>query len=153
MSIRQAVLSDLGIVKHISEVTISEIYPHYYPKGAVDFFLEHHSADNILSDIKMKRVFLCCDVTQDAIGTITIKHNEICRIFVLPSRQGRGFGTELLDFAEKVISDQYSTIVLAASLPAKQIYLARGYKDTEFNIISVRNNDFLCYDVMEKQVY
>ena len=38
MDIRQATLSDLSIIKRISEVTISEIYPHYYPKGAVDFF-------------------------------------------------------------------------------------------------------------------
>ena len=26
------------------------------------------------------------------------------------------------------------------------------YKETEFNIIATRDNDFLCYDVMEKQV-
>ena len=39
MDIRKATLSDLSIIKRISEVTISEIYPHYYPKGAVDFFL------------------------------------------------------------------------------------------------------------------
>lgn len=52
MSIRQAVLADLSIVKNISEITISEIYPHYYPKGAVGFFLEHHREENILDDIK-----------------------------------------------------------------------------------------------------
>lgn len=152
MSIRQAVLSDLDRVQYISEVTISEIYPHYYPKGTVDFFLGHHSEDNILSDIEMNHVFLYFDAAQDAIGTITIKQNEICRLFVLPSRQGMGVGTELLDFAEKIISCQYSKIVLDASLPAKQIYLKRGYKETEFNIILTRDNDFLCYDVMERQV-
>ncbi len=58
----------------------------------------------------------------------------------------------MLDFAEKRISGQYSKIVLDASLPAKQIYLKRGYKEIEFNIITTRGNDFLCYDVMEKQV-
>ena len=63
-----------------------------------------------------------------------------------------GIGTELLDFAEKIISFQYSKIVLDASLPAKQIYLKRGYKETEFNIILTKDNDFLCYDVMENQV-
>lgn len=152
MSMRQAVLSDLDRVKYISEVTISEIYPHYYPKGAVVFFLGHHSEDNILSDIEMNHVFLYFDAAQDAIGTVTIKQNEICRLLVLPSRQGMGVGTELLDFAEKIISCQYSKIVLDASLPAKQIYLKRGYKETEFNIILTRDNDFLCYDVMEKQV-
>ena len=40
MSIRQAVLSDLDRVQYISEVTISEIYPHYYPKGQWIFSLD-----------------------------------------------------------------------------------------------------------------
>ena len=93
MSIKQAVLSDLSIVKKISEVTISEIYPHYYPKGAVDFFLTHHSEANILSDIRLNRVFLCLDTKQNVVGTVTIKTNEICRLFVLPSYQGKGYGT------------------------------------------------------------
>ena len=92
MSMKQASLSDLSIIKRISEITISEIYPHYYPKGAVDFFLTHHSEANILNDIKLNRVFLCSDIMQNPVGTVTIKTNEICRLFVLPSYQGKGYG-------------------------------------------------------------
>ena len=117
----------------------------------MDFFLTHHSEANILSDIRLNRVFLCLDTKQNFVGTVTIKTNEICRLFVLPSCQGKGYGTELLDYAEKEISCQYSKIVLDASWPAKKIYLHRGYKDVEFNIIATENSDFLCYDVMEKQ--
>ena len=84
MRIKQAVLSDLSIVKKISEVTISEIYPHYYPKGAVDFFLTHHSEANILSDIRLNRVFLCLDAKQNVVGTVTIRKNEICRLLSFP---------------------------------------------------------------------
>ena len=152
MSIRQAVLTDLNTVKNISELTISEIYPHYYPKGAVDFFLEHHSEENILDYIKKNRVFHCLDTSQNVIGTVTVKGNEICRLFVLPDYQGKGFGTEMLDFAERIISEQYSRVVLDASLPAKQIYLKRGYRDVKFIIITAGGSDFLCYDVMEKKI-
>ena len=150
MSIRKGVLSDLSMVRQISEVTISEIYPRYYPKGAVDFFLKHHSEDHISRDLERDLVYLCLDESREIVGTITIKENEISRLFVLPSRQGMGFGTEMLDFAEKMISERYPKIVLDASLPAKKIYLQRGYKDTEFHIISTENQDFLCYDVCEK---
>ena len=152
MNILQAVLSDLSLVKAISADTISEIYPHYYPKGAVDFFLSHHSEANICSDIKLQRVYLCVDMEQNAVGTVTVRDNEICRLFVLPAYQGKGYGTEMLDFAEKVISDHYSKIVLDASFPAKNMYLKRGYKVAEYNIISTDHGDFLCYDVMEKQI-
>lgn len=152
MSIRQAVLADLSTVKHIAETTISEIYPHYYPEGAVDFFLEHHSKEKILQDIERNRVFLSLDNAQNVTGTVTIHENEISRLFVLPHCQGRGFGTELLDFAERTISEKYARAVLDASLPAKKLYLRRGYGDVDFHILPVKGNDFLCYDVMEKQV-
>lgn len=152
MSIRQASLSDMSVVKMISEVTIAETYPHYYPKGAVDFFLAHHNEDNIVNDIKSNRIFLCVDIKQNVVGTITIKANEICRLFVLPSYQGKGYGTEMLDFAEKIISQQYAKSILDASLPAKKLYQTRGYEAAEFNVIPTDYNDFLCYDVMEKKL-
>lgn len=157
MSIKQAALSDLSLVKRITETTISEIYPHYYPQGAVEFFLSHHSESAIAEDIKRNRVFLCFKAGEIAVGTITIKENEIGRLFVLPEVQGRGYGTRMLDYAEELISRQYRKAVLAASLPAKRLYQKRGYKDADFHIIPVKNNDFLCYDVcvktLERQIH
>lgn len=104
MSIRKAVLSDVDIVKMIADTTISEVYPHYYPEGAVEYFLSHHSEQNIAGDIEENRVFLCLDPEQKVVGTVTVRDNEICRLFVLPECQGRGYGTEMLDYAEKLIS-------------------------------------------------
>lgn len=152
MSIRTAFLSDLETVKTITHTTISEIYPHYYSGGAVEFFLEHHSADNIINDIESNCVFICMDSNQNAVGTVTIKNNEILRLFVLPQYQGKGFGSELLEYAENAVSINYSEIKIDASLSAKAIYLKRGYKETEYHIIKTRNNDFLCYDVMTRKI-
>ncbi|MDE6728306.1 MAG: GNAT family N-acetyltransferase [Oscillospiraceae bacterium] len=147
----KAELSDLDIVKRISAATISEIYPRYYPKGAVDFFLKHHSESNIIDDIKQNHVFLCCE-NENIVGTVTIKGNEICRLFVLPEFQGKGYGGALLDFSEKNIFEKYSDIILDASLPAKGIYIKRGYKETEYKIIKTHCDDFLCYDIMVKHL-
>ena len=61
MKIYQAGEQDFETVKFITAETIQEIYPHYYPKGAVDFFLAHHSDDHIREDICAGRVFLICD--------------------------------------------------------------------------------------------
>lgn len=152
MSIRKAVLTDLGTVKDIVRVTISTIYPHYYPKGAVDFFLAHHNDENIRRDIARGQVFLCFAGMRAVTGTVTVKDNEICRLFVLPQWQGRGFGRELLDFAENIAAGQYAEIVLDASLPAKHIYQKRGYTETEFHMIKAGHGDFLCYDVMKKSI-
>lgn len=61
MYIKKATRSDLETVYKITKTTIEQTYPHYYAKGAVAFFLEHHSKDHIASDIQAGSVFLCCD--------------------------------------------------------------------------------------------
>ena len=152
MCLRQAVLSDLNTVKYVAESTISEVYPHYYPRGAVNFFLKHHSEANIVHDIEQNQVFLCQDAAGNVVGTVTVSGNEIRRLFVLPALQGKGYGTEMLDYAEKTISGQAPEIVLAASFPAKGMYLKRGYEVVSYHMLPTDNHDFLCYDVMKKQV-
>lgn len=149
MNIVKAQSENFEIVKLIAHKTISEIYSHYYARGVVDFFLAHHNDENIEKDISAENVFLIMD-GKDTIGTITIKENEVCRLFVLPKHQGKGAGKQLLDFAEEIISDKYKEIYLDSSLPAKNIYRKRGYVTVESHTISVENGDVLCYDVMKK---
>lgn len=151
MSIYKAESTDLPTVKNIVQTTIAEIYPHYYPAGAVAFFAAHHSDDNIMSDITAGRVYICRSANGEAVGTVTVKANEICRLFVLPEHQGNGHGRELLDFAEAEISANYNEIRLDSSLPAKAVYRKRGYKDLEFRTVKTDGGDYLCYDVMSRR--
>ena len=148
ISMKKAGLSDLETVSYIVKTTVSTVYPHYYPAGAVEFFLKHHSAENISGDIEENRVFLCFDAEQNAVGTVTVKENEICRLFVLPQQQEQGYGNGMLSYAENMIFGGYSEIRLDASWPAKKIYQQRGYQEAEFHIIETEDGDFLCYDVM-----
>lgn len=150
VQIQKADLLNLSTIETITQTTIRQIYPRYYPQGAVDFFAEHHNSDNISKDIQHGYVFLCYDNNWQAVGTVTIKENEICRLFVLPEHQGQGYGSAMLDFAEKLIFEKYPQVSLDASLPAKGIYLKRGYVITEAHSISCSNGDYLCYDVMMK---
>lgn len=149
MQIVKARTEKFDIIKHITHKTISEIYPHYYAKGVVDFFLAHHNNENIMKDILAGYVYLILD-GEEAIGTVTIKENEICRLFVLPEHQHRGVGRQLLDFAEEMIAEEYTEIYLDSSLPAKNSYLKRGYVAVEAHKIVAENGDVLCYDLMEK---
>ena len=58
MKIITAEKKDFKNVKNITATTIESIYPHYYPRGAVDFFLSHHNDENIESDIESGIVYL-----------------------------------------------------------------------------------------------
>ncbi len=152
MQIRMANLEDLAVVVKITQETIRTVYPHYYPAGAVDFFLAHHHPDNIRKDIIENNVFLCISDQDEPVGTVTVKENEIARLFVLPVHQGRGYGRALLDFAEESISESYDIAVLDVSFPAKNIYLKRGYRGEAFEAIPTENGDFLCHDTMQKRL-
>ena len=105
----------LNIVSKITQQTINEIYPHYYPIGAVEFFKAHHKESSILADIKKGIVYLLKD-NDDFVGTVTIKENEICRLFVLPKYQHKGYGKELINYAESEIFKNYGEVILDASL-------------------------------------
>ena len=151
MNIRIANEFDFESVKRITQTTIKTVYPKYYPAGAVQFFCDHHSDEKILEDIKANRVYLI-ENEENEVGTVTICGNEINRLFVLTKYQHMGYGRALMDFAEKMISKETDTVVLDASLPAKKIYLLRGYKATDYNMIKTDNGDYLCFDVMERHV-
>lgn len=150
MTIKQALSSDFETIKSITHQTIKSVYPHYYPSGAVDFFLSHHSDEAVQKDILNGYVFICFSDENIPVGTVTISSNEINRLFVLPRYQGKGFGGSLLNFAEKRIFSQYREVHLSASLPAKIIYLKRNYTITQSHSLNTENGDFLCYDVMTK---
>lgn len=149
MKIKKAQISDLELVSNITRTTIKAVYPNYYPKGAVDFFLSHHSIENIRNDIETENIYLL-SFEDNTIGTITVKENHINRLFILPEFQKKGGGRILMDFAEKLISEKYKEIATDASLPAKGMYLKRGYTETSYNTILTENGDYLCYDEMKK---
>lgn len=151
MRIEIAASHMVPIVRNITQETIDKIYPQYYPVGAVSFFKAHHNDNHISSDIESGNTFLLYE-NDTAAATITIRENRILRLFVLPEYQHRGYGKALLEFSEKAISNTYSEVILDASFPAKQIYLKRGYVDKEYHIIKTDNGDYLCYDVMVKQL-
>ena len=76
MEIRKASPADLPMVGFITRRTIQEVYPHYYPRGAVEFFLDWHKDKSILPDIEREEVYLLFDGGMAA-GTVTLHGEEI----------------------------------------------------------------------------
>ncbi len=150
MQIIKADAIHLNTVYDIVQTTIDKIYPHYYPEGAVKFFKEHHCKKNIITDISNGYVYILVTESSVAAGTVTVKNNELNRLFVSPEFQGKGFGKALLNFAEDKIFTSYDEIIISASLPSKNIYINRNYIETSYNQIATDCGDYLCYDEMRK---
>lgn len=152
MKIIPASPADFETIRQITQDTIRSVYPHYYPAGAVQFFLNHHNDASIQEDISEKRVFLCVSDEDEIVGTVTVNENDIGRLFVLPQYQGNGYGRALLDFAEQLIAKKYENAVLDVSFSAKAIYLKRGYTFVKWNTIETDNGDYLCFDEMSRKL-
>ena len=148
--IRLAEIADLETVLQITHDTISEIYSHYYAEGVVEFFQEHHSRENVLSDIENGIVWLL-EEEGSMVGTVTIKEDAVNRLFVLPGYQSHGYGSQLMDFAEDKIAQKFDYVHIDSSLAAKEMYLKRGYKEKKTCRIPADNGDTLIYDEMEKR--
>ena len=149
--ILKAAEKDLDMVVKITHITISVIYSHYYAIGVVDFFLKHHSRQNILTDIQNGIVWLL-EQDNSLVGTVTVKENAVNRLFVLPKYQSRGLGSELMDFAETNIAERFHSVHIDSSLAAKEMYLKRGYREKKTCRIQADNGDVLVYDEMEKVI-
>lgn len=74
-----------AIISGIVEKTIQNVYPHYYPTGAVQFFLDLHSEVRIGKVMSYEEIYLVM-VHGNIIGTGSIRKNGICRLFI-PAKQ------------------------------------------------------------------
>lgn len=137
-------------VAAIVKETIQKVYPHYYPSGAVQFFLDLHSEARIEEVMYSEEIYLVV-VRGNVIGTGSIRKNEICRLFILPEYQGKGYGSRLMDLLEARIFENYPKVHVDASFPAESMYLRRGYQIISYEKIQTENGDFLCYHIMEKE--
>lgn len=121
--------------------TIQKVYPHYYPPGAVQFFLDLHSEARIKEVLFCEEIYLAL-VQGNIIGTGSIRKNEICRLFILPEFQGKGYGSRLMDLLEARIFENDPKVHVDASFPAESMYLKRGYQIISYEKIQTKNGDF-----------
>jgi lactoylglutathione lyase len=150
MEIITATTEHLSIIHDIATAVICDIYPRYYPKGAVDIFLGYQTYECIQKDIERGSIYLL--KTQNGfVGTVTVVSNHVSRLFVLKEHQRKGYGTVLLRFAEQKIFEQSNTVLLCSSLPSVTLYQKHSYQCISFHTEQAKNGDVLWYPLMEKK--
>ena len=83
-------------VAEIVDKTIRAVYPHYYPPGAVQFFLDLHNEQRIRVAFAREDIYFAA-VKGEIVGTGSIRGNEICRLFILPEYQAKGYGSHVFE--------------------------------------------------------
>ncbi len=136
---------------NVLHTTIKTIYPKYYPKEVVDFFCQHHSKEHILDGIASGNMGVLVD-GYVIVGTGCFDSSHITGVYVLPSYQKRGCGTQIMNCLETEISKKHDIAILDASLPAACLYEHRGYKTVGHGIYELENDVKLVYEIMEKKI-
>ena len=138
-------------IYNVLHTTIKTIYPKYYPKEVVDFFCNHHSREHILDGIASGNMGVLMD-GDVIVGTGCYEGNHITGVYVLPSYQKQGCGSQIMDCLEAEIAKRHKTILLDASLPGVSLYEHRGYKTVGHGKYELENDVKLVYEIMEKEL-
>lgn len=81
-----------------------------------------YSEARIEEVISYEEIYLVV-IQGNVVGTGSIRENEICRLFILPEYQGKGYGSRLMDLLEARIFENYPKVHVDASFPAESMYL------------------------------
>ena len=138
-------------IYQVLHTAIKTIYPKYYPKEVVDFFCRHHSKGHILDGIASGNMGV---LMRDGmiVGTGCFDGNHITGVYVLPSCQRQGCGSQIMDCLEAEIRKKHETAILDASLPAACLYEHRGYQTVGHGVYELENDVKLVYEIMEKRL-
>lgn len=150
MEFRIATSIERDLIFDLVQTTIKDIYPRYYLQEIVEMFLSFHNKENIENDIKQNNSYVL-EKDGQIVGTGTIQNNHITRVYVLPRYQRQGYGTLIMGKLEKIISKNYNTILIDASLPACNLYYKRGYKTIAHGKWECSNEVWQIYEIMEKK--
>lgn len=143
---------DIEGVSRLVIETIEVSYAESYPREAIDYFLEYHTAEQILQDADRGCTFVLAPGGRIA-GTGTLLGTTIKRVFVHPSCQRKGYGTLLMHALEReAIRCGIGRVGLSASLPSKRFYDVSGYATECEACIPVRNGKRLDYYTMMKDL-
>ena len=115
-----------------------------YTASALSFTLRNNSKPVILTGSQIPLCEIRNDARDNLITAMLVAANdwvhEVCLYF----------GGKLLRFAEEKVFAEYDEAFLDSSLPAKQIYLKKGYIPQDYHIIDAFG-DHLCFDSMLKK--
>ncbi len=138
-------------IYHVFYTTIRTVYPKYYPKEAVDFFIQLHNKEQIRKRIASEHIGVLTD-GRTIVGTGCLKGSHITGVYVLPDYQKQHGGSQIMDYLEHKIAEKHDKAILDASLPAVCFYGHRGYQTVGHGVCELENDVKLVYEIMEKQL-
>jgi len=120
---------NISTAAEIHAISWRESHKSFCSKEFVDAHTTERQKKFMESEMECGKAFYIL-VDTDAKGIVSIKDNLIENLYVLPSEQRKGYGTNLLHFAEQKCSNTPTLWVLSNNKAAKNLYVKHGYTFT-----------------------
>ena len=128
MIIRKANIKDAKKLSYLIQMNAEKVNDNQYT--AVQRLA--WSAQNKPNDIKEQlktRIIFCAFENNRLVGTIAIKDNLVCGMYISYSKRGHGIGQKLLNHIERFAkNNEINELILTASPNGYGFYLKNGYK-------------------------
>ncbi|HEY3418974.1 MAG TPA: GNAT family N-acetyltransferase [Methanomassiliicoccales archaeon] len=143
---------DLDELHRMIMATIEECYSEAYPPEAVSFFQEYHSPEHISDDASNGYTIVVVE-KGSIVGTGTLLGSNIRRVFVLPSRQGKGIGSMIMaELERKAAGNSIMAVELDSSSVSVDFYDHLGYVGASRHNINLKGGARLEHVPMRKRV-
>ena len=122
MTIRRFRKEDLRASVELIHTTIKLCYPSVYPPEVVNFFLEYHSADQLLLKAAKGELYLITE-GENIIGTGYLIKDEIGGVYIHPEEQKKGYGKKIMEYLIRIaVNKGLERIWLDATPLSKPLY-------------------------------
>lgn len=128
VSIRPFRIEDCASVSNLIHRCLREVNIRDYGEEHIARMLPTFAADNLPRWFEGAEpyVLVACN---ELVATGTVRGCDIQTVFVLPDRQGQGYGKQLMSFLEQRIAAKgFQETTLNSSLTSKDFYVALGYE-------------------------
>ncbi len=125
-------------------------YRKVYPPEAVDYFKEHHSMGDILSDASLGYTVVA-DCSGEMLGTGTLLDTNVRRVYINPLHRYKGIGKLIVaELERRALDEMIVSLDLSASLVSKRFWESCGFMVQSEDSLPVGNNQKLHYYTMVK---
>jgi GNAT superfamily N-acetyltransferase len=150
--IRPYRIEDLDELHSLICETLQKSYSGTYSPGAIEFFKQYHSEENITADALHGHTILFQENNR-LVGTGTLLGTNIRRVFVLPERQGMGIGAGIMAELESMAASEGTAVLdLDSSMVSVGFYHRLGYAGDALCFIDLADRDRLDYVPMTKRI-
>ncbi len=152
MKIRKARVKDAKEISKIKRNTFKYIISKDYPKEHIKQFNEKNTTKKIREKIKDNQDIYCITKNNKILGTIHLKDNLVGGLYVKHDKIGKGIGTKLLKFIEKIAKKKgIKKVKLFSTKYGYPFYLKNKYNLIKKGFWDVKNKRARNY-IMEKKL-